>query len=176
MQLGTAVRNTLSWVMPKKGTVVSSITIVDLIPGGEARGSAIAEDGTEYHIHFDARTVAPGDLVSARLIGKHDKRWQGRLESIETQSTFRRKPACPHFGVCGGCSLQHVAYTEQLHLKEGIVRECLGDQYPGLNWLPAIGCEANREFSFRNKMEFTASARAYQLDPDSPAIVGPGAI
>ncbi|HNQ88423.1 MAG TPA: class I SAM-dependent RNA methyltransferase [Verrucomicrobiota bacterium] len=44
---------------------------------------------------------------------------------IEQPSPHRVHPPCPHFGACGGCQYQHVAYPEQLRLKRRQVVELL---------------------------------------------------
>ncbi len=50
---------------------------------------------------------------------------EGRIERIEQPSPDRVTPHCPHFGVCGGCSLQHLAETRQIEVKQGLLMEQL---------------------------------------------------
>jgi len=69
---------------------------------------------------------APGDLVTARLIGK--KRFaRGAILQIDTPSRDRVEPVCRHYVVdrCGGCQLQHLAYPAQLLAKATIIRDGL---------------------------------------------------
>jgi len=40
-------------------------------------------------------------------------------------SSARVEPVCPHFGVCGGCQLQHIEYSEQVKQKVEIFKEQL---------------------------------------------------
>lgn len=49
----------------------------------------------------------------------------GKLQQIDKASPLRVTPACPHFGVCGGCSLQHLQAEEQIHLKQKILLDNL---------------------------------------------------
>ena len=47
----------------------------------------------------------PGETVEAEAVpGQPDRR---HLLKVETPSAERIVPICPHFGVCGGCALQH---------------------------------------------------------------------
>jgi 23S rRNA (uracil1939-C5)-methyltransferase len=70
-----------------------------------ARGDGIAEHaGERIYLPF----AAPGDRVAAKL---GERRGDGRAGEIVSvlQRGARQEPPCPHFGVCGGCALQHVA-------------------------------------------------------------------
>jgi 23S rRNA (uracil1939-C5)-methyltransferase len=48
--------------------------------------------------------TAPGDLVEADIRGE-----RGVIVDIIEQGRDRADPPCPHYGACGGCSLQHVS-------------------------------------------------------------------
>jgi len=64
----------------------------------------------------------------------------------------RVSPPCPVFGTCGGCSLQDLAYEDQLALK----RQRLARAFASLSGMPAwdlIGLEP--PWRYRNKAEFT---------------------
>lgn len=47
----------------------------------------------------------------------------GRAVNIMTPAPERVAPACAHYGVCGGCSFQHVADEQQIVLKQGLLQE-----------------------------------------------------
>lgn len=68
---------------------------------------------------FTAFTL-PGERV--RLEAKDGR---GELLEVIKASADRIEPACPHFGACGGCALQHWAHGPYLAWKEDKVREVL---------------------------------------------------
>ncbi len=81
-----------------------------------ARGDGIAHcEGRAVFVPF----TAPGDVVRARLNG--DK---AELVAVVTPGA-RQEPPCPHFGRCGGCSLQHLADDAYAAAKQDFVREAL---------------------------------------------------
>lgn len=158
--------------MPKKGSSVEQANVVGLTPSGEAR--AIAYDDGLYDLFLDPRFAAPGDRLTVRLLGKRQGRWQAQVQSVEEPSPARRTPPCPQFGLCGGCSLQHLPYADQVAQKAGMVRQCLDGLAPEAAWLPDLAAPA--EFGFRNKMEFTASARPFLRQAGDEPPPGPGAL
>nr|WP_314898927.1 23S rRNA (uracil(1939)-C(5))-methyltransferase RlmD [uncultured Deefgea sp.] len=44
---------------------------------------------------------------------------------IHNESFMRVKPKCPHFGVCGGCSMQHMEFGAQVAAKQRILEDNL---------------------------------------------------
>jgi 23S rRNA (uracil1939-C5)-methyltransferase len=80
------------------------------------RGDGIAHrEGRAVFVPF----TAPGDVVRGRIDG--DK--GALIEVIEPGA--RQEPPCPHFGDCGGCSLQHVADEAYAAAKRDFVRDAL---------------------------------------------------
>ena len=77
------------------------------------------------------------------------------LDIIERAPNELKKPACIHFGICGGCVYQNLSYEDQLRLKENQIKNLLIN---GLGHLP-VGFEGTlaspRIEGYRNKMEFT---------------------
>lgn len=50
---------------------------------------------------------------------------EGKVITLHTRAAERAEPECPHFGVCGGCSLQHIKDEAQISIKEGLLKEQL---------------------------------------------------
>lgn len=85
-------------------------------------GAGVARlDGKVYFVPF----TAPGDVIRARVV--RDKKKFAEAVAVEwvTPSPARVAPPCEYFGRCGGCAYQHLAYPDQLALKEKQVEQTL---------------------------------------------------
>jgi 23S rRNA (uracil1939-C5)-methyltransferase len=69
--------------------------------------------------------TAPGDRVRVRVVSERRRYAHAEVLDVLAPSPARVEPACPHFGVCGGCQWQHVAYERQLEAKRKIVADAL---------------------------------------------------
>lgn len=82
----------------------------------------------------------PGERVMFRYVDRHRNYDEGQVESVIEASGDRVAPRCPHFGICGGCSLQHLDPARQIAIKQGVLRdnlERLGQVRPE-NWLAPL--------------------------------------
>lgn len=60
----------------------------------------------------------PGERVRLRVLKRRRHMDEAGLVDILVASPDRVAPQCAHFGICGGCSLQHLTPTAQLAAKE----------------------------------------------------------
>lgn len=61
----------------------------------------------------------PGDLLEVRVVQQKKNYFTARIENIIKPSSARgAPPPCKWFGICGGCSLQHIKYESQLEFKK----------------------------------------------------------
>lgn len=82
----------------------------------------------------------PGEQVSIKIVKKHRRYNEAELCEILLPAKERTEPPCPHANVCGGCSMQHIEMTAQIHFKNQMVHEQLthfGKVMPQ-TWLPPI--------------------------------------
>jgi 23S rRNA (uracil1939-C5)-methyltransferase len=98
--------------------------ILDLSHDG--RGVARRPDG---HPHA-GKTVfiagaLPGERVLAQQTGRSRSFDEARTVEVLQASPDRVAPRCPHFGICGGCTLQHLAEDRQIHAKQRVLLENL---------------------------------------------------
>lgn len=95
------------------------ITVEKVVSGG--LGLARLQDGMVVMLPY----VLPSEEVAAQIIKRKKKYVEAAPLDIMSSSDRRIPPPCPHFGVCGGCNLQHADYGYQLELKDAIIREQL---------------------------------------------------
>ncbi len=67
----------------------------------------------------------PGERVRARRTAGHRQFDEAQAIEVIEPSPARVAPACPHFGVCGGCTLQHLAPGAQIEAKQRSLLENL---------------------------------------------------
>lgn len=78
----------------------------------------------------DGKTVfvagaLPGERVMAEQTAKNRHFDEARTVAVLDASPDRVTPRCPHFGVCSGCVLQHLAEEKQILLKQRVLLENL---------------------------------------------------
>lgn len=99
----------------------------------------------------------PGDVVDVRVLRTRKKHGEAVIERWITSSPLRAEPACRHFGVCGGCKMQHIRYEEQLKLKDKLVKDAferIGKlDFP--EWEPILGSQ--HIYGYRNRLDYAAS-------------------
>ncbi|MGH8525707.1 MAG: hypothetical protein ACREXY_16330, partial [Gammaproteobacteria bacterium] len=95
----------------------------------EARSEMLSAEGRGV-AHIDAKTVfIDGALAGERVLFRYLRR-RGRFDEgvavrVLEPSLLRVPPRCPHFGVCGGCSLQHLAPRSQIEHKQRVLLDQL---------------------------------------------------
>lgn len=60
----------------------------------------------------------PNETVSYRITQKRGTYNEAALLEVLTPSAERMTPPCAHFGLCGGCNLQHMSIQTQMQLKQ----------------------------------------------------------
>lgn len=125
--------------------------------------TAIAHDGsaigrTDEGMVVFVEGAVPGDRAAVQLLRKRKGSWNGRVVKLLEESPHRVEPMCKHFGVCGGCSWQHLNYNEQIRQKENIVYEAIR-RIAKINDVIFLPIKSAEHISYyRNKLEYTFSA------------------
>ena len=76
-------------------------------------------DGKPIFVHG----TLPGEHVTFEYTEVRRDFAEGRVLEVRAASASRAIPACAHYGVCGGCSFQHVQDAEQIRIKQGLLLE-----------------------------------------------------
>jgi 23S rRNA (uracil1939-C5)-methyltransferase len=88
-----------------------------------ARGDGVAAGGALYVPY-----TLPGERVRVVRYGDRAGSPAGaraRAEAVLTASPERVEPLCPHFGVCGGCALQHASDRFTARWKQELIAKAL---------------------------------------------------
>ena len=105
--------------------------------------------------------VVPGDVVDLKIRRKKHSYAEAEAVKFHEYSSERAVPFCKHYGVCGGCKWQCLAYEHQLKYKQQQVVDALTRigkvQLPDVT--PILGSEQTQ--CYRNKLEFTFSDKRW---------------
>jgi 23S rRNA (uracil1939-C5)-methyltransferase len=66
-----------------------------------------------------------GEIVEVRITRSRPSFDKAVVERVVKPSPSRVDPLCPHFGVCGGCSMQHLDPRAQLAAKQRVLEDNL---------------------------------------------------
>lgn len=91
--------------------MTNPVTITNLSHDG--RGIAQINGKTTF-----ISNALPGETVEITYHKKHPKFDEASATKIIESAAIRIAPECPHFNICGGCSLQHLSSEAQISFKE----------------------------------------------------------
>ncbi len=98
----------------------------------------------------------PGDIVEAYVRDIKANFGFAELIEIKKPSSDRASPLCPVFSMCGGCTLQNLAYEHQVALKEkyviGSLKRIAHIEPSSVDILSIV--KSPQLWYYRNKMEF----------------------
>ncbi len=134
-----------------KKQVFNNLEVID----AAAKGKSIAK-APDGKVIFLSNAV-PGDWVDIETFKKRKAYYDGKATVFHKLSDKRSTPECQHFGTCGGCKWQNIAYQHQLYYKQKEVINNLQRighiELPEVT--PILGSE--KQYFYRNKMEFSFS-------------------
>lgn len=114
--------------------------------------------------HVDGKVVfvdgaLPGEIVEYSPYHKKPKYEQAQTMGILRASGQRVVPHCPHFGVCGGCSMQHMEVAAQTAAKQRVLEDALwhiGRLKPETVFPPIMGAAWGYRHRARLSVRFVA--------------------
>lgn len=122
-------------------SVVTEITSLS----HEGRGIATVNQRTTF-----ISNALPNEKVEFIYTKLNNRYAEGKAIDILNANPQRVQPACDYFGVCGGCSLQHMSTEQQLSIKQQTLQEQLQHFATTLpkQWLTPL---TGPEFHYRHK-------------------------
>lgn len=128
--------------------------------GSEMQGVGRLQDGRAVFVPG----ALPGEQVEIEITKDAQRFCEARLLRVLEASDARRESACPHYGVCGGCSARHMDYGYSLQLKRQRVYDALnrlgGVQDPVVH--ETIGAQQSERC--RNKAEYALEMKNGKLN------------
>ncbi len=122
-----------------------TLRIDDIAFGGEGVGRV-----AEFVVFVPF--VLVGETVEVEVTEVKKSFARAKLVRVAEASPERVEPACKHFGACGGCQYQHIAYERQLVVKQKQVAD-LFERVGGFSpevVTPVIPCPA--PYGYRNRI------------------------
>ena len=128
----------------------------------DRKGPGIASSG-DHQVRVRGAVI--GEQLAVEVLKRRGRRVEARAVERLAGGPHLEPARCPHFGTCGGCSFQTLAYGMQLTELHRHVREVLAAE--------GIECEVDGvegmadPWMYRNKMDFTFANRRW-VEPDEP--------
>lgn len=105
--------------------IMNTINIRSLDMDARGVGHLENEDGSPGKVIF-VEGALPGETVGFNPYKKKASWEAATMGALVKESSQRIKPKCPHFGVCGGCSMQHLEPNAQVAMKQRVLEDNLG--------------------------------------------------
>ena len=87
----------------------------------EAQGVARNAEGKVVFVE----DALPGEEVQVAVRRSKNAWEQASIVALRHESAQRVVPRCPHFGVCGGCRMQHLDVAAQVAVKQRALEDAL---------------------------------------------------
>lgn len=122
------------------------INIEDYGMNGEGVGKI---DGKVFLVNY----ALVDENVDIEIINDNKNYALSKCVNINKKSNNRQTPPCPYFYECGGCSIQHMNYDEQLKYKTLLIKKTIKKiANIDCDVKSCVGCD--NVFNYRNKASF----------------------
>lgn len=112
------------FVTPDPDFVAPELEIESLDMEARGVGRTVNEDGEPGKVIF-VEGALPGERVSYSSYRKKPSFEQAQVVKVLRESVIRAKPKCQFFGICGGCSMQHLDVLAQIAVKQRVLEDSL---------------------------------------------------
>jgi 23S rRNA (uracil1939-C5)-methyltransferase len=94
---------------------------VGVVAGMTHEGEGVVREGKTAFV----AGALPGERIRFRRTKRHKQHDDGVLLEVLEPAADRVTPRCAHFGLCGGCALQHLDPASQIGIKQQELRDNL---------------------------------------------------
>jgi 23S rRNA (uracil1939-C5)-methyltransferase len=101
--------------------IVSEVEEVATVASLTHDGEGVVREGKTAFV----AGALPGERIRFRRTRRHRQHDEAELLEVLEPSASRVVPRCAHFGICGGCALQHLSAEAQLEAKQTELRDNL---------------------------------------------------
>jgi 23S rRNA (uracil1939-C5)-methyltransferase len=105
----------------KGGRIVAAVEEIATVVALTHDAEGVVRDGKAAFV----AGALPGERIRFRRTRRHRQHDEAELLEVLESSADRVVPKCAHFGVCGGCALQHLSADAQLEIKQAELRDNL---------------------------------------------------
>ena len=123
--------------------IIKDIKIIDILQDG--RGVARTDGKTVF-----VENAVYGETLDAEIIAEKKNFLEARKINTKIKSDYQRKPPCPYFYECGGCSIMDINYETQIDLKKNLIKNAI-KKSAGIV-LEDLEIIESQEFRYRNKI------------------------
>lgn len=123
--------------------ILKNIKIIDVLQDG--RGVARTEGKTVF-----VENAVYGETLDAEIIAEKKNFLEARKINTKIKSDYQRKPPCPYFYECGGCSIMDINYETQIELKKNLIINAIRKSTK--IELSDLEIVKSPEFRYRNKI------------------------
>lgn len=123
--------------------LIKDIKIIDIIQDGRGVGK---KDGKTIFIE----NAIFGEVLDAEILAFKKNYMEARKIQTKIKSQYYRKPPCPYFDECGGCSIMNINYQRQIELKKNLIKNAL--KKSSKIEISDLEIIESKEFHYRNKI------------------------
>ena len=116
------------------------------ITGYLHNGQGVAKINS-FAIFIDGAII--GERIKILIIKVSKNYAVGKILEVIEKSDYRVEPVCQYYSRCGGCSLTHMSYVEQLNFKKIVVEDAI--RKIGKIDATVSDVKGNDEYRYRNK-------------------------
>ncbi|MSS77143.1 23S rRNA (uracil(1939)-C(5))-methyltransferase RlmD [Anaerococcus sp. WCA-380-WT-2B] len=123
--------------------VIKDIKIIDILQDGRGVGR------TDTKIAFIEKAIF-GETCHIKVNNEKKNFYEAEKIKTSKKSPYYRKPPCPYYNECGGCSIMDINYETQIDLKKNLIKNAI-EKLANIR-IDKIELEKSPEFFYRNKI------------------------